>query len=190
MYNMKVDPYGYIDSVKYPDKMLEYCMNCEIKLRNIIHTLYEQYNNKAICNDLKMTMDRTRFDLTCTPVPNENTAFDEWERKNEIRMFGHVISFKEYERTRQIYECKINLTYEVNLHWLRRPNQYTDYYSLRFMDMLTEENIPFTCGNIKWISDESNGQMFGERFEIDFSQQISEEFAQELSDEFKRLNDY
>ena len=178
-----------MEGVHYPLEMTEYLEQCECKLRNILKDLHEQFGT-GICNDLKMTMDRTRFDLTCTPVPNENTTFSEWERENEIRMFGHVISFKEYERTRQIYECKINLTYEVDLHWLRRPNQYTDYYSLRFMNMLTEEDISFTREDIKWISDESNGQMFGERFEIDFSQQISEEFAQELSDEFKRFNDY
>ena len=86
------------------------------------------------------------------------------------------------------FEHKLNLTYNVDFTWLRRPNSYTNYYSLRFMDMLSQEDIPFTHEDINWISDESNGQMFGQRFIIDFSKSVSQEYAQELCKEFERLN--
>lgn len=152
--------FGWVDDVHYPLEITEYLENCEIKLRKIIHSLSEQFD--SISHDLRMFMNRTRFDLTCNSI--------------------------EMQKSKLNYQCKINLTYDVEFHWLTRPNHYTNYYSIEFMHKLTEEGINFVQDDIKWLSDESNGQMFGQLFQIDFSKEISEQYAQELCNEFKKLN--
>lgn len=192
MINMQIrDKFGWVDGEQYPLEMVEYMEKCEMKLRKIIHILTEQFGT-GICADLKMSMDRTRFDLTSKPVEKDYSIEFEnnFLRHMEFERFGHLIYSNEVERYEREhgFTHKINLTYEVQLHWLRRPHAYTNYYSTRFMDMLKEEDIKFTCDEIKWLSDESNGQMFGEKFLIDFSTEISEEHAKMLSEEFNRIN--
>lgn len=187
------DEFGWVDGVHYPLEMSEYLENCERKLREIFRILNEEFNNKAVCNDLQFKWERTHFDLTSTPIETDylTTIQYDIERHTEIQQHGRLLYFREMQRKddeKVKFQHKLNLTYNVELHWLRRPNHYTDYYSLRFMDMLSQEDIPFTHGDIKWVSDVSNGQMFGERFEVDFSKEISEEYVQELCKEYKRLN--
>lgn len=187
------DDFGWVDGEHYPLEMVEYMEICERKLREIFRILNEQFNNKAVCNDLQFKWERTRFDLTSTPIESDYLMDiqRDLERHAEIQQYGRLIYFKEMQRKdeeRVKFEHKFNLTYNVDFTWLRRPNSYTNYYSLRFMDMLSQEDIPFTHGDINWISDESNGQMFGERFIIDFSKVVSDDTAKMLMDEWRRIN--
>jgi len=178
------DTFGRVDGILYPSEMTEYLHDCEHKLRTILNELQEQFGT-GICKDLQIEWNRTRFDLTCRPIPNQDAPLYEFERNMEIRLHGYSLSFSEPP---QHYECKVNLTYNVELHWLRIPSNRTNYYSIRFAEKLKQEDISFECFDIKWISDESNGQMFAEEFKIDFSKGISEAYAKELCEEFDRLN--
>lgn len=187
------DDFGWVDGEHYPLEMVEYMENCERKLREIFRILNEQFNNKAVCNDLQFKWKRTRFDLTSTPIESDylRDIQRDFERHAEIQQYGRLLYFKEMQRKDEEsvkFEHKLNLIYNADFTWLRRPNSYTNYYSLRFMDMLSQEDIPFTQGDINWISDESNGQMFGERFIIDFSKVVSDDTAKMLMDEWRRIN--
>ena len=175
---------GWIDGILYPLEMAEYLYDCEHKLQTILNELREQFGT-GICEDLRIKWNKTRFDLTCRPIPNQDAPLYEFERNMEIMLCGYPLSFSEPP---QHYECKVNLTYNVELHWIRRPNNSTSFYSIRFAEKLKYEDVNFECFGIKWISDEFNGQMFTEEFKIDFSKEISEEYAKELCEEFNRLN--
>ena len=170
-----LEPIG--NNCDYPVEMLEYANECESTLGVILNDLQEQYGT-SINDDLRIEWNKTRFDLTSSPVDFMNEDIDRFERIMELRHYGHINPIEMNKRC----ECKINLVYTVELYWLRRPNHYTDYYSVKFMDKLAEKGIPFTCGDAKWLSDESNGQMFKQVFEIDFSKEISEDYVHKLQE--------
>jgi len=176
----------YVKGQVYPHIMSEYHMQCEMKLHKILRTMYDFYGSTSYFTGLNISWEQTRFDFTGEPLKKEYDEFEDLERRLEFSFYDRL--YHKIEKQQLNYVYKINLTYEVVFRWLRRPSSYTDYYSVHFMDMLSQEGINFTPGDIKWLSDESNGQMFDERFEIDFSKEVPEEIANEIMAEWKQIN--
>lgn len=155
--------------IQYPESLLSYDRKCLGKI-NYVLTELATYDSELL-NDLSGNCEVT--EISCAAEPRAVS----------------LVYFDSYCKTKQTeYDRKINLKYQLDLHWRVRPGQYSDFYVNKCRELLHRTGFEFSQSPIVFEYEEPTGQHMTSSFIIDCSKEISYEEALEIVKEYNSLN--